>query len=76
METAAVPFIVSISDVSHPRRCCTSDYNEHVYGMCRQILREFNTEKIVRIVDKKHLKMKYIFENDLLASRPTSAFKG
>ena len=54
METVAVIFLVPMSDMSHPRRC-TSEYNEHVYSMWIQILREFNMEKFVRIFDKKPL---------------------
>ena len=36
-ETVAVLFIVSISDMSQPRRC-TSDSNDRVYGMWIKIL--------------------------------------
>ena len=70
-----VLFIVSRSDVLHPRRC-TSESNENVYGMWKQIIREFNMEQPVCIVDKQHLKMKSILESDLLTSRFTSYFKG
>ena len=49
METEAVLFLVSRSDVSQPI-CCTYDSNEHVYGMWRQILREFNMKDLVQIV--------------------------
>ena len=74
METVAFLFLVSRSDVSQTR-CCTSDSNEHVYGTRRKILREFNMEQIVHIVDKHRLKMKSISESDLLTSNSTSSFK-
>ena len=74
MGTIAFLFLVSRSDVSYPRYC-TCDSNEHVYGMCRNLLWEFNMENIVHIVDKKIQKAKAIFESDLLTSMTTSAFK-
>ena len=75
IETVSVLFIVSISDVSQPRRFI-SDSNERVYGMWRQIIREFKMEHLVRIIYKKHLKIKSIFGSDLLTSNSTSYFKG
>ena len=57
-------FILSISDVPQPG-IFTSDSNDHVYGIWRQIIREFNMKQLVVIVDKKRLKMKDIFESDL-----------
>ena len=75
METLSVMFIVSGSDVSQPRRC-TYESNDHFYGMCIQILKEFNMEHLVHIADKQRLKMKNIFNSDLLTSSTTSDFKG
>lgn len=68
METIAVLFLVSRSDVSQPRRT-TSEANEHTYGNWRQFLREFTIEQLIRIVDKQQLKMNAIFESNLAVSR-------
>ena len=61
--------------MSYPRRC-TSESNDNIFGMWQEILRKFDTEQILRIVDKKHLKMKAIYESDRLTSRCNSSFKG
>ena len=44
--------------------------------MRRKVIREFNTEQLVRTFDNQRLKMKAIFESDILTSRSTSDFKG
>ena len=46
METISVMFILSISDVSQPG-LCNFDPNDHIYGIWRQTIREFNTEQLV-----------------------------
>ena len=74
-ETSGVMFIFSRSDVAQPM-CCTSESNYHVYGMWRQILREFNIEQLVHIVDKQRVKMKAIFYSHLLTPMSASDFKG
>jgi hypothetical protein len=49
LESIAIMFLVSRIDVSQSRRL-TSECNEHMFGMYRMILREFNTEQVIRIV--------------------------
>ena len=44
--------------------------------MRRKVIREFNTEQLVRTFDNQRLKMKAIFESDILTPRSTSDFKG
>ena len=74
METVSVMFLHSISDVSQPG-LFNSDPNDHVYGIWRQIIREFNMAQLVCIFDKKSIKMKAIFESDLDLFQPkTSTF--
>ena len=75
MENVSVMFLLSISDVSQPG-ICNSDTNDHNFGILKQIIREFNMAQLVLIVDKKGLKMKAIFESDLLTPSSTSDFKG
>ena len=75
MENVSVLFPLSISDVPHPG-LCNLDTNDHIYCIWRQIIREFNMKQIVFIADKKSLKMKAIFESELLTPRFTSDFKG
>ena len=75
METVAVLFLVSRSNVSHLRRC-TSESNDNIYGIWRQILREFNMEQPISIVGKQRLNMKAVFEIDILTSRSNSVSKG
>ena len=48
METVEVLFVFSIIDVLQPSRY-TSYSNEYLYGIWRQILREFNMEQLVYI---------------------------
>ena len=74
METVSVMFLHSISDVSQPG-LFNSDPNDHVYGIWRQIIREFNMAQLVCIFDKKRIKMKAIFESDLLTPSSTSDLK-
>ena len=75
MENVSVLFPLSISDVPHPG-LCNLDTNDHIYCIWRQIIREFNMKQIVLIAENKSLKMKAIFESDLLTPRSTSDFKG
>lgn len=71
LETVSVLFLVCRDDVSQLRRC-TSEANEHFYGMLRQLLREFGLEQLIRLVDKIELKSKAIFESNLATSRDNS----
>ena len=75
METLSVRFLLSISDVSQPG-LCNSDPNDHIYSIWRHTIREFNMEQLVLIVDKKRLKMKTIFESDVLTPMLTSDING
>ena len=74
METVAVLFLATRTDVSQLRRC-TSEGNEHFYGSLRQILREFTAEQLIRIVAKQELRMNATFEGHLLTSR-SAGLKG
>ena len=67
IDTVAVLFIVSRSNVSH-QICCYYESNQNIYGMWRQITREFNMEQIIFIVDEQHLKTRAIFASDILTS--------
>jgi hypothetical protein len=71
IETVAVMFLAPRSDV-HQLRRCTSEANEHTYGMLWQMLREFNTEQFIRLVDKLRICLDAIFESELLTSRNQS----
>ena len=68
-------FLFPCSDVSEGRRL-TSDPNEHIYGMRRMILCEFNMEQLIRIFQKNNLRMECIFEIDITVSRLNKTFKG
>ena len=60
METVAVNFLISRSDVLQPS-LFTAKSNDPTYSCWRQIHQEFTIKKLIRIVDKKYLKMKSIF---------------
>jgi len=75
LESIAIMFLVSRSDVSQSRRL-TSECNEHMFGMYRMILREFNTEQVIRIVQKSIIKLDAVFESNLATSRSNTSFKG
>ena len=69
-------FLFTCSDVSEGRRL-TSDPNEHIYGMRRMILCEFNMEQLIRIVRKNNfcicnvsLKVITLFQDRKQLSRP------
>ena len=53
-----------------------SDPNEHIYGMWKMILREFNMEQLIRIVQNNNLRMGCNFESDVSVSRPNTTFQG
>jgi hypothetical protein len=75
LETIGTLFIVTRFDITHLRRC-TSECNEHLYGIFRMMLREFNVEQFIRIVQKAEIKMRAIFESNLVTSRSKTSFKG
>ena len=59
----------------HPRRL-TSECNEHTYGFWRMILREFNVEQLIRIVDRSNIRLEAIFQSNLVTARTHTSFKG
>ena len=75
LESIGILFLVARSDVSQPRRA-TSEPNEHSYGAWRMLLREFNMEQLLRIVEKSKIKLDAIFESGLVTSRSKTYFKG
>ena len=75
IDTLAVLFIFSRSDVSHPRHC-TAESNEHIYEMWRTILIEINMEQLIHIFDKQRIKTKSIFESDIFTSRSKYILNG
>ena len=75
LKTIAVLFLVTRADVFQPRRV-TSEANEHTYGLWRMILREFNVEQLIRIIQKVNIWVNAIFEGGLVTSRSKSVFSG
>ena len=75
MESIGLLFLVTRSDVLHPRRA-TSECNEHTYGFWRMLLREFNLEQLIRIVDRSNIRLDAIFESNLVTSRSHTSFSG
>ena len=74
LETIACLFLFTRKDVSQGQRL-TSEANEHTYGIWRMILREFNIEQLVRIVQKAIIKNDAMFESNFDALR-SNAIKG
>ena len=68
-------FLVPRDDVSQTRRL-TEDGNEHFYVLWRMILREFNMEKLIRIVQKSIINIQAMFDSGLVTSRSNILFKG
>lgn len=62
LESIAVMFLCVRSDVTQPRRC-TSEVNEHTFGMVRQMSREFTILQFIRLVDKVALRLDALFTN-------------
>ena len=75
LETISFIFLVPRYDVSQTRRL-TEEGKKHFYGLWRMILREFNVEKLIRIVQKSIINPQAIFESGLVTFRSNSAFKG
>jgi hypothetical protein len=69
LESVGMLFLVTRKDVSQPQRM-TSDCNEHTFGMYRMMLREFNIEQLIRIVNKWKIGINAMFENNLVVKRP------
>ncbi len=64
LESVTVLFLAICSDVF--KLClCTSEANEHTYGMLRQMCREFNAEQFILLVDKLRLKLDAIIGSNL-----------
>ena len=75
LETIVIVFLVIRHDVSQPRRLA-SEENEHTYGHWRNILIEFNMEKLIFIHDKKNICNDAIFESGLVTSCSKTTLKG
>jgi len=75
LESIGLLFLFPRSDVLHPRRL-TSECNEHTYGFWRMMLREFNVEQIIRIVDRSNIRLEAIFASNLVTARSHTSFKG
>ena len=71
LETIACLFLFTRKDVSQGQRL-TSEANEHTFGIWRMILREFNMEQLIRIVQKAIIKNDAMFESDFDALRSNS----
>ena len=74
LETVACLFLFTRRDVSQGQRL-TSEANEHTFGIWRMILREFNMEQLIRIVQKAIIKNEAMFESNFDAFR-SNAMKG
>ena len=74
LETVACLFLFTRKDVSQGQRL-TSEANEHTFGIWRMILREFNMEQLIRIVQKAIMKNDAMFESNFDALR-SNAMKG
>ena len=61
--------------MKHSRRC-TSDGNEHFYGFWGRMLREFNMEQLICIVDRTNIRLAVMFEENLVISRSNTSFRG
>jgi len=75
VESIGLLFLLPRSDVLHPRRL-TSECNEHTYGFWRMMLREFNVEQIIRIIDRSNIRLDAIFLSNLVTARNHTSFKG
>jgi hypothetical protein len=74
LETVPFIFLVTKDDVSQTRRL-TGEENEHVHGLRRMVLQEFNMEQLIRIVQKSIIKLDAMFEGNLVPPRSRSVFK-
>ncbi len=71
----AVLFLATRSNVF--KLClCTSEANEHTYGMLRQMCCEFNAEQFIHLIDKLRLKLDAIFGSNLETVCNKSRCKG
>jgi hypothetical protein len=75
LETVRIMLLVARKDVEHPR-CTNSECNEHTYGMWRMMLRKFNVEQLICIVQKSMIKLDCIFVSSLLISRSNAGLCG
>ena len=71
LETVACLFLFTRNDVTQGQRL-TSEPNEHTFGIWRMILREFNMEQLIRIVQKAIIKNNAMFESNFDALRSNS----
>ena len=73
LETVAFLFLFIRRDVQGQR--LTSQANEHTFGIWPMILREFNMEQLIHIVQKAIIKNEAMFESNFDAFR-SNAMKG
>ena len=66
----AVPFVFIVlqADVTKPG-LATSESAEHIFGMCRTIIREFTTMEFTQIIEKLTPRLSLMFSSDLKSSR-------
>ena len=66
----AVPFVFIVlqSDVMKPG-LAMSESAEHIFGMCRTIIREFTTMEFTQIMEKVTRRLSLMFSSDLKSSR-------
>jgi hypothetical protein len=75
LDIVGIMFLVARKDVERLRRT-TSKCNELTYDMWRMMLREFNVEQLIGIVQKSMIKLDCIFESSLLISRSNAGLCG
>ena len=68
-------FFLWRGDACYPRRL-TSECNENTYDNWRMIIREFNMEQLVRIVQKSNLNTDTLVEIQLVTSTSSTTFRG
>ncbi len=73
LESIGMLFLVTRKDVSQPRRT-TSECNEHTFWMYRMMLRDFNIEQLICIVNKCKIRIDAMFESNLVISRSMTGF--
>ena len=75
LEIISFIFLVPRYYASQTRRI-KKEGNKHFYGLWIMILREFNMEKLIWIVQKRIINLQSIFENGLVTCKINSVFKG
>eukprot|EP00978_Attheya_sp_CCMP212_P000272 scaffold503_cov71-Attheya_sp.AAC.2 len=73
-ETLAVIFLVSRRDTPNPRHL-TSKPAEHTFGSMRVVLREPTVHEMTELVEKIELKLKAMYESNLVGTRSRQKVK-